>query len=60
MCSYYDGDLDTPYCTNRRDNGGVINHGLNQWWLPCALGKPLFCNTHTPTPYTLALRDAVF
>jgi len=38
MCTYYDGDLDTPYCTNRRDNGGVINHGLNQWWLPCGLG----------------------
>ena len=36
MCTYYGGDLDTPYCTNRRDNGGIVNHGLNTWWLPCA------------------------
>ena len=38
MCQFHGGDLDTPYCTNTRDNGGVVNHGLNQWWLPCALG----------------------
>ena len=38
MCEFRGGDLDTPYCTNTRNSGGVVNNGLNAWWLPCALG----------------------
>ncbi len=39
MCEYRDGDLDTPYCTNRRDQSGTVTiGGLNTWWLPCVIG----------------------